>query len=68
MNTWFCEKEFIQYASARATPALTIMVYQFSFSIEHIQVSKNFLVDSLTQELSNGDHQSRTLTEKGENP
>ena len=24
-NTWFCEKEFIKYASVRATLALTIM-------------------------------------------
>jgi len=24
-NTWFYKKEFIKYASARATPALTIM-------------------------------------------
>jgi len=24
-NTWFCKKEFIKYASARATSALVIM-------------------------------------------
>jgi len=33
---------------------------QFSSSIEHIQGSKNSLTDSLTHELANGDHQSRT--------
>ena len=38
------------------------------FSIEHIQRSKNSLVDSLTQELTNGDNQSRTPIRKGENP
>jgi len=41
---------------------------QFSFSIEQIQGSKNSLADSLTQELANGDHQSRTLAKKGGNP
>jgi len=44
---------------------------QFSFSIEHIQGSKNSLTDSLTRELANGstagDHQSRTLARKGGN-
>ena len=40
---------------------------QFSFSIEHIQGSKNSLADSLTRELANGDHQSRTPAGKGEN-
>ena len=30
---------------------------QFSFSIEHIQGSRNSLTDSLTRELANGDHQ-----------
>jgi len=40
---------------------------QFSFSIEHIQGSKNSLVDSLTGGLANGGHQSRTLIEKGGN-
>ena len=29
---------------------------QFSFSIEHIQRSKNSLADSLTREFANGDH------------
>ena len=37
---------------------------QFSFSIEHIQGSKNSLADSLTRELANGDHQSRTPARK----
>ena len=41
---------------------------QFSFSIEHIQGSKNSLADSLTRELANGDHQSRTPAGKGVNP
>jgi len=41
---------------------------QFSFSIEHIQGSKNSLADSLTRELTNGDHQSRPAVKKGENP
>jgi len=40
---------------------------QFSFSIEHIQGSKNSLADSLTRELANGDHQSRTPAGKGSN-
>ena len=40
---------------------------QFSFSIEHIQGSKNSLADSLTRELANGDHQSRTPAGKREN-
>jgi len=26
MNTWFCEKEFIKYASTRVTTALAIMI------------------------------------------
>ena len=40
---------------------------QFSFSIEHIQGSKNSLADSLTRELTNGDHQSRPPARKGGN-
>ena len=40
---------------------------QFSFSIEHIQGSKNSLTDSLTRERANGDHLSRIPTEKGGN-
>ena len=39
---------------------------QFSFSIEHIQGSKNSLADNLTRELANGDHKSRTPAGKGE--
>jgi len=39
----------------------------FSKTIEHIQGSKNFLADSLTRELANGDHQSRTPVGKGGN-
>ena len=38
---------------------------QFSFFIEHIQGSKNSLIDSLAQDLANGDHQIRTPAEKG---
>jgi len=41
---------------------------QFFFSIEHIQGLKNSLVDSLTRELANGDHQSRPPARKGGNP
>ena len=37
---------------------------QFSFSIEHIQGLKNSLVDSLTREFANGDHQSRPSARK----
>jgi len=40
---------------------------QFSFSIEHIQGLKNSMVDNLTHELANGDHQSRTPARKGGN-
>jgi len=38
---------------------------KFSFSIEHIQGSKNSLPDSLTQELTNADYQSRPPARKG---
>ena len=44
---------------------------QFSFSIEHIQRSKNSLAGSLTRELAidstTGDHQGRILAGEGEN-
>jgi len=40
----------------------------FSFSIEHIQGSKNSLADSLTRGLTNGDHQIRPSDRKEENP
>ena len=40
---------------------------QFSFSIKYIQVSKNSLADSLTRELTDGDHQSKTPARKGVN-
>jgi len=33
-----------------------VWLNQFSFSIEHIQQSKNSLTDSLTRECANGDH------------
>ena len=41
---------------------------QFSFSIEHIQGSKNSLAESLTRELFNSDHQSRPSARKRGNP
>jgi len=37
-------------------PRWQLWLNQFSFSIEHIQGSKNSLADSLTRELANGDH------------
>ena len=39
----------------------------FSFSIEHIQGSKNSVADSLTRKLANCDHQSKTPAGNGEN-
>ena len=41
---------------------------QFSFSIEYIQGTNNSLVDNLTQELTNGDHQNQPPTRKGGSP
>ena len=41
---------------------------QFSLSIKHIYGSKKSMIDSLTRELTNGDHQSRPPARKGENP
>jgi len=40
---------------------------QFSFSIEHIQGTKNSPEDSLTCVFANGNHQSRPPSENGEN-
>ena len=40
---------------------------QFSFSIKHIQESKNSLADILTRKFANGNHQSRPPTRKWEN-
>ena len=44
-----------------------LQLNQFSFFIEHIQGSKNSLVDNLTHELASGDHKSRTPIRKGGN-
>ena len=45
-----------------------LWVNQFFFSIKYIQGLKNFLADTLTCEVANGDHQGRTPIGKGENP
>jgi len=61
------KKYFIKYASARVTSALPILNFKFSYYIEHMQDSNHSLVDGLTRQLVNGDHQSRLEKEEFQN-
>ena len=64
MDTWFYEKEFLEYANTKATLALAIKAY---FSIEHVEGSKNSLIDNLLRKLVNSDNQRITLAKKRKN-
>ena len=64
----FGKKNLLNMQAQRRLLRWQLWLNQFSFSIEHIQGSKNSLADSLTRELANGDHQTRPPARKGGNP